>query len=129
MVSQGLAAGCLALGVTAVTSNKLSLEFAFQRAWREWSGSHGFRFIHTGLERNDITGLLHRSERRRGPILAAWATVGPTWEPYLRGTYDLDDAADLLPKFESSISWEQWLELAGLFVAALQPDESAVPGA
>lgn len=35
-VGQGLAVGCLALGVVAVTADKLTVELAFARAWRAW---------------------------------------------------------------------------------------------
>jgi hypothetical protein len=113
----------LAIGVVAVTSNKMSLEFAFGRAWRDWPGSHNFSKVRAGLERNDILYMLRRSERRRGPVLAAWANAGASWEPYLVGQWELEEAADLLARFEPSTPWSDWINLAEAFLAGLKPDE------
>lgn len=42
-VGEGLALGCLSLGIIAVTSNKMDVEFAFGRAWRNWPQADRFR--------------------------------------------------------------------------------------
>ena len=120
-VGQGLALGCLAVGVTAVTANKQALEFAFRRAWQDWPHRQKFRFIHASAERNDILHIVRKSERRRGAILAAWE-LGRWAEPYLREDHDLDEAAQMLPAW-TGVPWDGWVQLGRLFTAQFKDAE------
>jgi hypothetical protein len=120
-VGQGLAVGCLALGVTAVTSGSQALEFAFGRAWRGWPRARDFRFVHADIARNDIVLILRRSARRRPPLLAAWELK--RWAtPYLFEGTTLADAEELLPEW-TGVPWSSWLELAEAFTAEFKDDE------
>jgi len=112
-VGQGLAVGCLALGVTAVTSKKMSVEFAFIRAWRDWTWAPRFPRIRADLERNDILRIIHASPRRRGGYIAEWS-VGRDLEPLLRGDRDVDEAGTQL-EIASGVPLSGWVELARTF--------------
>ncbi|WP_019873209.1 hypothetical protein [Sporichthya polymorpha] len=118
-VGEGLAVGCLAIGVTSVTARKLTLELAFSRAWRDWHPAREFLAICTTLARNDIVTILSRSERRRGPVWAAWTLDRGLYVPYLTQDWTVEETADEL---ESScgVGREDWKDLAGSFVHALQ---------
>ncbi|MEO8136172.1 MAG: hypothetical protein ABI831_19625 [Betaproteobacteria bacterium] len=120
-VGQGLAVGCLALGVTAVTSKKMSVEMAFIRAWRDWPQARHFPTIRADLERNDILPIIHDSPRRRGGYIAEWA-VGRTLEPLLRGDWDVDEAGAQL-EIASDVPLEGWIELARAFTDDLDQNE------
>jgi hypothetical protein len=121
-IGQGLAAGCLAIGVRAVTSTKMTVEFAFIHAWRDWAYSSRFPKVRADQTRNDIYyQIIGRSERRNGGHLAAW-DVGRWLEPYFHGQWTVDDAADLMPTY-TGVPWDGWLELAKLFVAGFSDDE------
>jgi len=121
MVGQGLAAACLAHGVTAITANKLSLEFAFGSAWRAWPAARQFPDVHGSFDRNDILHMLRKSEGRRSPLVAAWSDEQGWWAPYV--LQELDDAAYLLPRFEPNVTWSDWLSLATGFLSNLKPEE------
>lgn len=116
-----MAAACLAYGVTAITANKLSLEFAFGRAWRAWPTARQFPEVHGGLDRNDILHMLRKSEGRRSPLVAAWSDEQGWCAPY--ALQELEDAAYLLPRFEPNVTWSDWLSLATDFLSNLKPEE------
>lgn len=120
-IGQGLAVGCLVLGVTAVTSGKQALEFAFRRAWRDWPHAREFRFVHADIARNDIVLILRKSARRRGAYLGAWELE--RWaRPYLAEGTTLAAAEELLPEW-TGVPWSSWLELAEAFTAEFKGDE------
>lgn len=120
-VGQGLAAGCLAIGVVGVTSGKQAVEFAFGRAWRRWEYAPRFRFIRADIQRNDILHIIHKSERRRGGHIAAWSR-GRWFEPYFREGQDVAAAAEVLPEW-TDVPWPAWVQLAEAFVSELKDDE------
>jgi hypothetical protein len=71
-IGQGLALGVLAEGATAVTANKMSVDFAFSHAWRDWQHARRFPVVRASPVRNDILRIMRSSPRRQGPIVAAW---------------------------------------------------------
>lgn len=117
-VGQGLAVGCLALGVVAVTANKLTLELAFERAWRDWPSAGLFPVVRASLERNDLPGILRDSAGRRGGGIAWWA-CGREWVPVLgAGFDDAREAGDAL-ETGTDVPVGDWRMLARDLVAAL----------
>lgn len=123
-VGQGLATAMLAIGVEAVTSSKMDLEFAFIHAWRDWPHARKFPTIRADHTRNDILGMLNGSARRKGSYLGFWE-VGQWAYPMLRDGMDLADAADLMPKY-TGVAWEDWLHFARLFAAEFTKDQILV---
>ena len=120
-MGEGLAIGCLEHGVVSVTSTKMTLEFAFMRAWRDWRWASTFPVVRASLERNDLLRILHDSERRRGSIVAAWS-CGRRMEPHLRmDGWDINDGAEVL-QAECGVPLSGWSDLASVFVADLGED-------
>lgn len=113
-VGEGLAVGCLALGVVAVTAEKMAVEFAFRRAWSGWGWSPGFRAVNVSHERNDLLRILHASPRRRGSFIAEWSS-GREHEPRLRGDWDLEASGAALED-TTGVPLDGWIELARYFV-------------
>ncbi len=117
-VGEGLAIGCLNLGVSAVTSQKMTVELAFQRAWRGWARSSTFPRIHASLPRNDFLTIVHSSANRRGSTVAAWS-CDRRLTPYLTvDGWTIDDAAELL-QGSCGVPVQDWTDLAKLFVEDL----------
>lgn len=117
-VGQGLAVGCLALGVVAVTANKLTLELAFERAWRDWPSAGLFPVVRASLERNDLPRILRDSAGRRGGGIAWWE-CGREWVPVLgKGFDDAREAGDAL-ETGTDVPLGDWRLLARDFTAAL----------
>lgn len=114
--------GCLTLGITAVTSGKQALEFAFRAAWRDWAYARDYRFVRADFTRNDILTILHDSAGRRGALLAAWECK--RWAtPYLFEGSTLADAEDLMPGW-TGVPWSAWIDLARKFTAEFNEDET-----
>lgn len=67
-VVEGLGAGLLTCGVTAVSSMKLRFELSFDRVWRSWTRSTEFPSVskHPG---EFLWAGICRSARRLGPII------------------------------------------------------------
>jgi hypothetical protein len=72
-VGQGFALGCLALGCDSFNGQKMSIEFAFEHAWRQWPYSSRFPAVREDIHRNSLIGIIDRSPGRRAPHLAEWA--------------------------------------------------------
>lgn len=108
----GVALGVLAQGVTAVTSGKMALEFAFNHAWRRWRLASEFPSI-AGHDPGNLFWIgMGKSEGRQGAC-AAWNE--DDWAvPYIRHDWSV---ADALAHHESrEVSAEDWVELGRLFV-------------
>ena len=116
-VGEGLAVGCLAIGVIAVTSEKMAVELAFVRAWREWAWSSPFPVIHATHARNDLLRILHASPRRRGSVLAGWSS-DREHQPYLPVDWGVDEAGESLESW-TGVPLQGWVELARAFVEDL----------
>jgi hypothetical protein len=120
-VGEGLAVGCLTLGLTQLPSEKLNVELSFRHAWRSWRPAHNFPSVQAGPTRDDIYyQILHKSAHRRGAI-AFWE-VDRTIRPLLSDDLDLESVANLLVGFYG-ISEERWVDLAREFSQRLSRDE------
>ncbi|GCE44196.1 hypothetical protein Rhow_008494 [Rhodococcus wratislaviensis] len=122
-IGEALAVGCLATGVSAMTANKMTVETAFRRAWRDWPGASLFKSIRADLARNDITTILYDSERRRTPHIAAWSTEDRGWwTPYLTVEWDMQEAVESIEE-TSEMSWHSWESLTKAFLDYFKDDE------
>lgn len=116
----GMALGVLAQGVEAVASSKMSLEFAFNHAWRRWPEAHRFPSI-KGHDPGNLFWIGLGKSGRRQVACAAWES-GRWCVPYV--TYEgwsVDDALDLIANDE--VSAEDWTALGRLFVEYFKPEE------
>ncbi|WP_458682461.1 hypothetical protein [Prescottella equi] len=122
-VSEALAVGTLAAGITAVTATTMSLETAFRRAWRDWEGRRDYRLIHADLSRNDIRPILFDSERSTIHRVASWSTSEPGWlRPQLTPSWDLTEAIEHLDE-NANTPWGSWNELTNAFLDYFNDDE------
>ena len=108
-VGEGLAVGCLSIGVVGVTGSKLPLEFAFGWAWRSWTSAGRFRHVRADFDRNDIMRLLGKADRRQAWI-ATWVVDDGLWAPRLRHPRELEEAAELLTHHGCTL--REWESLA-----------------
>ena len=115
-VGEGLAAGCIANGVVAVSANKQYTESSFVNAWREWRCANQFPAIHASQSRNDLRMIVTKSSRRRGRIVE-W-NVSQTWEPVLLGEFDPQDVADILAE-HCEVTLQDWKNLADAFTTGM----------
>lgn len=118
-VVEGMALGVLAQGVVAVTSQKMEIEFAFNRAWSVWSRAPRYPSI-TGHDPGNLFWIgVGKSETRIG-VRAAWDRTRWT-EPYLIPEgWTAADGLDL--HADERASEEDWKELGRLFVSEFKPE-------
>jgi hypothetical protein len=116
----GMALGVIAQGVEAVTSNKMTMEFAFNHAWQMWSRAGLFPSI-KGYDPGNLFWIgVGKSEGRRGAC-AAWDS-GIWSTPYLTiADWTVDDALEV--HANTDVSADDWIELGRLFVAEFKSDE------
>jgi len=116
----GVALGVLAQSVEAVTSSKMTMEFAFNHAWRSWPRAQLFPSI-TGHDPGNLFWIgVGKSEGRRGAC-AAWDR-GIWSAPYvtLEG-WTVAEALDL--HADTKVTVDDWIELGRLFVNEFKPGE------
>ena len=120
----GIALGVLAQDVDAVTSNKMSLEFAFNHAWRRWPRARNFPSF-KGHDPGNLFWIgLAKSERRVGAC-AAWES-GRWCEPYVTyNDWTVEEALEL--HADADVSAGDWIELGRLFVEYSKPEEIQRP--
>lgn len=119
VVGEGLAAGCLQIGVTAITTSPLALDSSFRRAWSGFPlAATTFNLIKASMSRNDIQRILRTSSQHKVHV-AAWDNEGAWWKPYLVHNYWT--AQDVTEHLRESygIAEEVWPPLAFTFVEAL----------
>lgn len=128
-VTEGLALGVLAQGVTAVISGP-AIKFAFDYAWRNWLQSRHFPSIAGTFPSREFSVGLSKSERRRGFAYAEWATEGRWWVPQQRpmcADWPLEECLEAFVEGDGSadgrVSIEDWKQLGALFVSHLKPHE------
>ena len=115
-IGEGLALGCLRLGVVGFSAGDLAVDAAFVLAWQEWSEAQFFPAVRASPERIDIRRVLRSSEKRRYEVRAAWS-CGDAYRPYVRG-WTLDEvAAGLLETV--LVTGQQWEALARSFTVHL----------
>ena len=116
----GMALGVLAQDVSAVTSNKMAFEFAFDHAWRNWSRARQFPSV-TGHDPGNLFWIgVAKSERRQG-VCAAWRT-GRWSEPYIAyQDWTVTECLDLHADERASAA--DWVDLGRLYVSDFKPEE------
>lgn len=119
-VGEGLALGCVALGVDAIEGSKMDLELAFRHAWRAWPCRSTFPQVHADAERDDLLRILNKSEGRRSAHLSGWASQWP-FVPYVAEAWTVEDVAEIL-QGSTGVPFAGWIELARSFVDDLHPD-------
>ncbi len=119
-VVEGLALGVLANGVEAVTSAKMTQEFAFNHAWRRWGPASKFPSIKGHDPGNLIWIGIGKSERRQG-ARAAWER--DRWcYPYVR-LQGWTAMACLEHHADERASISDWLELGRIFADRFADEE------
>lgn len=91
----------------------MNIEFAFQRAWRNWSYRSRFPAVHADVARDDLLRIIGKSEGRRSADLSGWASEWP-FVPYLREDWKLGDVGELLES-SAGVPLSAWVELARAF--------------
>ncbi|MFM9378075.1 hypothetical protein [Gordonia sp. VNK21] len=115
----GMALGVLAQDVDAVTSNKMSLEFAFNRAWRNWPAARRFPNVNGNHPGNLFWIGLDKSERRAGGY-AAWKL--DRWcKPYINYDRTVGEALD--HHATTDVTVQQWIDLGRSFVDYFKPED------
>ncbi|GAA2895474.1 hypothetical protein [Microbacterium esteraromaticum] len=116
----GVALGVLAQGVTAVTSGKMALEFAFNHAWRRWRLASEFPSI-AGHDPGNLFWIGMGKSEGRQVACAAWGDED--WAvPYVR--YEGWSVSEALDHHASrEVTAEDWVELGRLFVEYFDEDE------
>jgi len=117
-VGEGLALGLVALGVDSFNGSKMSVEFAFQRAWRNWPHRGRFPAVHADVALNDLLRIIGKSEGRRSAHLSGWAAQWP-FVAYVREDWKVEEVGELLES-SSGVALNAWIELARAFIDDLQ---------
>jgi hypothetical protein len=131
-VSQGIGLGLLLQGISELPADKVKLDLAITRAWRNWEFKDRFPQVATDLRKgmDGVRVLTRAGERRQGFLLwwtvdeSAWVMVlrQPDWDPTDEG--DLDFALEML---DGDVSAEGWRSLARGMLDALdlKPDATS----
>ena len=111
---EGLAVGLLSVDGPAIPTDTAAA--AFRYAWSRWAYASTFPQVRADMFRNDILlQLVGRSERRRGPVVAAWMQ-DTALHPYLCDeTMSYEEAADFL-RDECGFDLTGWEQLATLML-------------
>ena len=117
-VEQGLALGVLADGVDALPSGKLDFEFALSHAWGRFPHAPTFPRILSRFAADAYYSIPLRSERRRGPLLAAWSKSQSGWlVPYVWNEgWDVEESGHMLGDW-SGVPWSAWQDLGARLVS------------
>lgn len=119
-VVAGVALGVLARGVSSVTSNKMTFEFAFNRAWRSWSGARDYPNIR-GHDPGNLFWLgVQRSARRKG-VYAYWDCDRMSYPMLVHEGWSVDESLELHADDMTSV--RSWVDLGELFLQGFKLDE------
>lgn len=116
-LEEGLALGCLAIGIDAFTSNKQAVEMAFGGAWRSWAWICEFPDVVATQTRCEILHILGRSPTRFAPTMVEWQR-GRECLPSIRDNRELKELALALEE-SCGVPLEGWIDLANAFVERL----------
>jgi hypothetical protein len=109
-----VALGFVVVGRESFNGQKMSIEFAFGRAWRQSSYSSRFPAVRADIERNSLLGIIDRSPGRRTSHLAGWAGQW-AFLPYVAEGWEPEEVADVLAH-DGGVSLEGWRQLAQAFL-------------
>lgn len=116
----GVALGTLANGVDAVTSAKMTFEFAFTHAWNQWSRASKFPSI-AGYDPGNMFWIGVGRSLRRGGVSAAWEQDKWSRPVITLGDWTVEECLDLHADDRASV--EDWTELGRLFVAEFKANQ------
>ncbi|GAA3596740.1 hypothetical protein GCM10022198_20890 [Klugiella xanthotipulae] len=120
IVGEGLALGCLAVGIEGLSNNKLTIDRAFRFAWVRWEYSKRFPGLNAGPRFDDILAILEKSSGRTGkPVAAFRAEPGWGFVPYLTATVSNVTEAGARLEETSGIPLTAWKALAELTATGL----------
>lgn len=115
--TQGLALGVLSRGVDRIPADKLAFEFALSSALRRCPSLGAAFPVILSERRADPYYLLTKSERRQGPLMAAWSHEHDGWEPYVwNHGWDVSEAGEMLSSW-CDTEWSDWVSLGRELVA------------
>ena len=116
----GVALGVLAHGVSSVTSNKMTFEFAFDSAWRSWSGARNYPSFR-GHDPGNLFWLgVQRSGGRRGTY-AYWDCERVSSPMLVNEHWSVQESLELHADDETSA--RAWTDLGALFLQGFKPNE------
>ncbi|MCD2197885.1 hypothetical protein LQ327_31400 [Actinomycetospora endophytica] len=108
-LGEGLAVGCLVVGVSATTTEREPLAAAFAGAVQGWSWASRYPSV---LREPDLAGILGSSERRRFSRIARWITSRGVFVPQLRDPeWDLTAACVQIEE-RTTVPARHWTTLA-----------------
>lgn len=116
----GIALGVLACGVASVTSNKMTLEFAFNGAWSSWPGAHGYPSIR-GHDPGNLFWLGVQRSAGRKSVYAYWANERMIYPMLVQEHWTVEESLGL--HANELTSAEEWVDLARLFLEGFKPNE------
>jgi len=119
-VVAGVALGTLANNVVAVTSAKMTFEFAFTHAWNRWSRASKFPSI-AGHDPGNMFWIGVGRSLRRTAVSAAWEQDKWSRPVITLGDWIVGECLDL--HADERASADDWIELGRLFVAEFNPDQ------
>jgi hypothetical protein len=126
-VAQGLALGVLAADVEWLPSAKLDFEFALNHAWRAFPGARRFPRVGHPHAADPYYAVLRKSERRKGPLLAAWDIAGPGLVPYVwHDGWSVQESGEMLAGW-SDVPWPAWLQLGSDLVSWYSERDKLTP--
>lgn len=120
VINDGLAIGCIQLGVTGITPNKQYLDMAFSHALRDFPVRNRFLQVRP----DSIHGILHGNPRRKLAHVV-WQRGDKWWWPDFTRGFDADEADELADLIERvhHIQAGVWRAFGRLFVESLRGPE------
>jgi hypothetical protein len=122
-VSQGIAFGFCILGRYEFKFDKLRIDLAFERAWREWPDRYKSQFsqVNTDLSKGtDAVWVMTHADERKQVTPLFWDWSGRSLTIYQRGNdWDSDDPRDVeyaLKMIDGDVPLEGWVSLARAFL-------------
>lgn len=108
-VAEGLAVGCVALGLKSLAHDKIRFEFAVQHAWRRWSYAGHFPSLLGQFGGNEIWLAVGDSGNSRR--LNRWLVSGGRMYPVTFDDWSPEECWDVSLK-EHGVPLHGWVDLA-----------------
>ncbi|WGD38245.1 hypothetical protein [Lysinibacter sp. HNR] len=120
IIGEGLALGCLDVGIEGLSANEVTISRAFRYAWVRWDYAKRFPAINAGPRYDDILTIMESSATRQGKPVAAFRPE-PGWGfvPFLRKTVPTVEEAAARLHETSGIPLTAWRALAELTAKGL----------
>ena len=106
--------------VARIPGDKLAFESALSSALRRCPPLRSTFPAVLNERRADAYYLLTKSERRRGPLMAAWSREADGWAPYVwNDGWDVTEAGEMLASW-CDTEWSDWVSLGRELIAYYQ---------